>query len=489
MSESPPRKLPRRRFMQDVGGAAVVAALAPACSSSSDDSPTGAVEDDVAADTASVPDMTAWEDSVEGGDSPDGSTGPAPLPRPGVVHTMTKPPWIMATSTGLAFRFETLVTAGEAVDIPTIRLTPDEPGIPIVDVVPERTEATHTHEWPIFDTLDDVKKDEVGTFGLYTAVLNELAPGVRYTWSMALGPDSDDEVLDGAFTTSPTEARPFTIGWIADTMWPNSLDTAPKFIDIAPEVAIHGGDMTYDSAILDTWNTFFSVFAPVFANSVSSYVVGNHEFDWGDAGLGEYSEYYLRLLAPPDPAAPGPNFRAFTYAHVRFIILDSEADYEETGLDAPEGPQRPWLEAELNAASSDPSVRAIIVAFHRPVVCFGRYGVQRERLEWLHPLLLQHGVSLVLTGHNHAYERFDIDGISYVVDGGGGALLYSVDEQLLEGKVLPEEEAWRQAASRSYGCVRIDVEVDGTLNLSRIEASSGDVSDAVTLPPRLPLER
>jgi hypothetical protein len=46
------------------------------------------------------------------------------------------------------------------------------------------------------------------------------------------------------------------------------------------------------------------------------------------------------------------------------------------------------------------------------------------------PLFEQHGVDLVLNGHNHGYEHSIQNGVHYVVSGGGGASIYPcVDDQ------------------------------------------------------------
>ena len=42
--------------------------------------------------------------------------------------------------------------------------------------------------------------------------------------------------------------------------------------------------------------------------------------------------------------------------------------------------------------------------------------------------MVKHGVDIVVSGHNHCYEHYIVDGIQYVVTGGGGAPLYSVNQ-------------------------------------------------------------
>jgi acid phosphatase len=73
------------------------------------------------------------------------------------------------------------------------------------------------------------------------------------------------------------------------------------------------------------------------------------------------------------------------------------------------------------AAASRP-VR--IVAFHQPIRTAGPHPPAEEARRRWEPLFRRHGVTLVLQGHNHLYERLEVDGITYVTTGGGGAQLY-----------------------------------------------------------------
>jgi len=48
--------------------------------------------------------------------------------------------------------------------------------------------------------------------------------------------------------------------------------------------------------------------------------------------------------------------------------------------------------------------------------------------EQVGPLLAKHGVNLVLSGHDHVYQRFEpVGGVHYVVQGGGGKNLYEIE--------------------------------------------------------------
>src|SRR5712671_4906319 len=47
----------------------------------------------------------------------------------------------------------------------------------------------------------------------------------------------------------------------------------------------------------------------------------------------------------------------------------------------------------------------------------------------------QWGADLVLTGHDHIYERLSVDGLPYIVDGLGGATFYALGPPVPESQV------------------------------------------------------
>jgi hypothetical protein len=58
---------------------------------------------------------------------------------------------------------------------------------------------------------------------------------------------------------------------------------------------------------------------------------------------------------------------------------------------------------------------------HRPPYSSGSHGSTKSTHVAFTPLFVEHEVDLVLAGHDHNYERTQaIDGVSYVVTGGGG---------------------------------------------------------------------
>jgi hypothetical protein len=97
--------------------------------------------------------------------------------------------------------------------------------------------------------------------------------------------------------------------------------------------------------------------------------------------------------------------------NLRFFALDSNYMSQE---------QLSWLDEELGKSGSDWK----IVFFHHPLYSSGkRHGPDDELRTALEPILVKHGVSVVLSGHEHFYERIKPQkGIHYFIVGSSGQL-------------------------------------------------------------------
>ena len=114
----------------------------------------------------------------------------------------------------------------------------------------------------------------------------------------------------------------------------------------------------------------------------------------------------------------GQRFYSFARKHVLFVVLDSnEMDRA----------QLTWLQQTLRYAADDWR----IVYFHHPLYSnAGRHGSNVELRVILEPILVEHGVQVVFTGHEHVYERHKPQkGITHFIEGSSG--------QLRKGDVTP----------------------------------------------------
>jgi hypothetical protein len=372
-----------------------------------------------------------------------GEPGPTdPGTDPANPVTVSKPPWVALLGPGAA-RLRLESRNAEAVTV-AISIADGE----ATGHAPELSETELTYTWGDFEGLDDILADEPGLHVLQDVVLEGLPEDTVVSWRVNAG---DGQVYEGSFRTPPGNDATFTLGWISDTMHPYSASSIAKLAEQQVDVAIHGGDIQYQSNPVDTWNGYFDAIAPVAAQAALLMLVGNHEYE----DFNEIEVMYERLVAPQGDGA-SPRYFAFRYGSALFLCLDSE-----TGdLSDPASAQRAWL---TEALERDDGRRYTIVCMHRPSYTLSKHWRGDPTLrDALHEQFLAHNVDLVFAGHAHCYERFVVDGLNYVVDGGGGALLYDPDEGIPELEVArPGDIALREVVERSYGVTFVQVAPDG----------------------------
>lgn len=218
-----------------------------------------------------------------------------------------------------------------------------------------------------------------------------------------------------------------------------------------PDFFLHTGDLVNDGRSSDDWHDFFDLAGPLLARAPLFPTLGNHE---------RRSEYYFDLFYLPG----GERWYTFTYAEARFISLRVD---EETGFE--EGTaQHDWLKSTLKSNK----LPWVVVFFHRSPYTSEYEGSEEVAIrEALTPLFEAYGVDLVLSGHNHNYQRSEADGITYLVTGGGGGNLSS--------SVEPDE--YLVTYEIAYHLLYIRVEGD-TLTVRAMEPD-GETIDSFSLGP------
>jgi hypothetical protein len=221
------------------------------------------------------------------------------------------------------------------------------------------------------------------------------------------------------------------------------------------------GDICYYGDIRSRFDTVFRrPLGPLIDAGVDfELAVGNHDtaLTFSDDGL-EAIEAELELLG-----TPGLYYTA-THGPVDFFFVDSSLP----GLYGPKATeQTDWLDDALASSTNQWKV----VALHHPPYSSGQHGSTPHAQDKLVPILARRHVDLVLTGHDHDYERtHPQDGVTYVVSGGGC-------------KTTPVGRSRFTAASeRTLQFLHVDV-ADDRLTASCIRPN-GSVADRFTLRAR-----
>jgi 3',5'-cyclic AMP phosphodiesterase CpdA len=167
------------------------------------------------------------------------------------------------------------------------------------------------------------------------------------------------------------------------------------------DVLLTLGDNDYTrspTAFHANWRTSFGWLAG--AGVAVAGTLGNHDVEV------EGGRYQFDLLQ-----MPGPTYRRKVRDVELFVLNSNSVD----------GAQRRWLAGALRTSAA----RWKIALFHHPAFTCGSYRAHPGVLARWVPLFERHRVRLVLSGHDHNYQRFaPRRGVTYVVHGGGSGYFY-----------------------------------------------------------------
>ncbi|MBW1809059.1 MAG: metallophosphoesterase family protein [Deltaproteobacteria bacterium] len=264
--------------------------------------------------------------------------------------------------------------------------------------------------------------------GRQSITLTGLQAGKTYFYRL--------ELYDGAFSptltfsTAPAGPEPFHFLVVGDTRTdhPMHREVVGLIGDRAPDFYVNTGDIVEDGDDSDMWQIFFDIEHAPMSQMVMWPVMGNH-----DHRTNTLYDTFFQV----DSDSGTSRYYSFDYSNCHFVVLCSDEDFSPTSA------QYQWIDNDLSAARSNPAVEHIFVFYHRPPFSSGWHGSEDMLMaEYLHPLVMKHGVEIVFNGHDHDYERSTVDGIFYIVTGGGGAPYPPLFEE--DQPPLPDQNPHRQ---------------------------------------------
>ncbi len=177
------------------------------------------------------------------------------------------------------------------------------------------------------------------------------------------------------------------------------------------------GDNIYNNGEIAKIKAAFEIpYADLLSRGVKFYAaLGNHDVRTanGDRQV-DYPQFNMQ----------GQHYYTHGQGDIKFFVL------ETSSLVNPQSPDRlvqlAWLDRELAASKA----KWKIVYGHHNIYSAGVYKIDRVLQKDVTPILKKHQVRLWINGHDHNYQRSKpIDGTTYLVCGGGGAMLYPVKPQ------------------------------------------------------------
>lgn len=240
-----------------------------------------------------------------------------------------------------------------------------------------------------------------------TFVVNDLPPGTGTTRDMRILVYGDMRFTD---TRNTTDTVPRVRDWLAR-----------KVDEEKPDAMLVTGDIPFHGSSSSDWQCFRTEAASWWQDKLRVYpTVGNHEVI-PDAPSG-YVNYFAAF-----PQLHGYHIYSVLLGNVYVISLNSTEPIWPTGY------QAEWLQQQLDHLP--PQVDFVFFLIHVPMMA----DVQSEFIAnipspdfvtlrgYLETRAAKaHAKFIVVSGHIHNYERFEHNGITHVISGGGGAKPYPV---------------------------------------------------------------
>jgi hypothetical protein len=283
-----------------------------------------------------------------------------------------------------------------------------------------------------------------------------LAPGMRYGYTLA---SAHGPIASGHFMTAPpaTSTAPVTFLVYGDNR--TDPDRGHEMVvhamaDAPGDFLVNTGDVVADGARAADWLQFFATEEPLLHERALFVAIGNHELYEDQAGA-NFIKYF------GFPATPSPRlYGTARWGPVRFFFLNAQHDWSA-------GEERQWLEQELADADREAGLVWRIAVLHQGAWSSGPHGPSANVVSAHIPeLLAAHGVDLLVSGHDHIYERGDGGTLKYIVSGGGGGPLYPIGSR---GPSVRKAES-------VYHFVEITASSD-TLRIVARRAADGSVLD------------
>lgn len=194
--------------------------------------------------------------------------------------------------------------------------------------------------------------------------------------------------------------------------------TAELIDNINPDLVLALGDLQYSGASLELFNKYYDQSWGTF-KEITRPALGNHEYE--NTGAQGYFDYFQNVAGDQ-----GGGYYSFDLGKWHLVSLNSNC--WAVGGCGSNSKQYLWLQQDLEKNSTQCS----LVYYHHPLFSSGQHGPNQD-MRQIWELMDKSGVDVVLSGHDHLYERFstqdsqgrfDPNGIKQFTVGTGGRNLY-----------------------------------------------------------------
>ena len=247
----------------------------------------------------------------------------------------------------------------------------------------------------------------------------------------------------------------------------NSIKTLKNIQLNNPEIILIPGDIG-QSTVKD-WNELSQ-----FMMNDNMYIV------LGDSDLAEGNDYLKHFGLSDD-------YYSFDYENIHFLAISTDQKSStEFGIYS-DNIQLDFIRTDLSGAADNPKTDWIIVFMHHPMYTSSPNSFSMELRNLLQPTFDLYGVSLVINGHKHAYERTNPVMFNNTITDDANCLYEYPDGQIYltvgtgghSHSPFKQKQPWSVVQNHNdYGFLNIKLLNDGKTLYGEFVSNTGKVMDA-----------
>ncbi len=247
--------------------------------------------------------------------------------------------------------------------------------------------------------------------------ISGLAADKKYFYQVLA--ENDSSAVEYFYPAKPVFNKLVKLFVISDSSPYSGGGSSPEQLAVAAQImkkdydfGLHAGDVNqhrgeeYDLV-------FFEPYKDILKNKTLFTCIGNHD-NYQDGA----QTYLASFNLPHNNPDSTERYYSFNYGHVHCIALDTNIPYYSGS------PQKEWFIQDLQSELRKQTMWTVVF-FHHPPWSEGwpDFPGEIEVRNELVPLFEQYKVDIVFNGHTHDYERGLLNGVYYIISGGGGAPL------------------------------------------------------------------
>ena len=247
----------------------------------------------------------------------------------------------------------------------------------------------------------------------------------------------------------------------------NSIKTLKNIQLNNPEIILIPGDIG-QSTVKD-WN------------ELSQFMMNDNMYiALGDSDLAEGNDYLKHFGLSDD-------YYSFDYENIHFLAISINPEsHTEFGIHS-DNIQLDFIRTDLSGAADNPKTDWIIVFMHHPMYTSSPNSFSMELRNLLQPTFDLYGVSLVINGHKHAYERTNPVMFNNTITDDANCLYEYPDGQIYltvgtgghSHSPFKQKQPWSVVQNHNdYGFLNIKLLNDGKTLYGEFVSNTGKVMDA-----------